>query len=77
MVERHAEDFARGQGVDVVPGLEGALQFGDIGDIGGEAQFDLAVIGRQQQMPGLGDKGAADLAPLLGADRDVLDVGLG
>ena len=59
------------------PVAEGLLQFRDVGDMGGEPQLDLAVIGRQQQMPGLGDKGAADSAALLGADRDVLDIGLG
>ena len=45
--------------------------------MGGEAQLDLAVIGRQQHMPRLGDKGAADLAAFLGADRDVLQIGIG
>src|SRR5260370_25891226 len=49
----------------------------DIGYVGGEAQLDLAVIRREQEMAGLGDEGAADLASLLGADRDVLHVGLG
>ena len=63
--------------MDVVPGLEGAFQLGDIGDMGRQAQFDLAVIGRQQQVTRFGDKGMADLAPFLGAHRDILDIGLG
>ena len=74
--ERHAEHLARGQRVNVDPVAEGLLQLGHVGDMGGEPQLDLAVIGRQQQMPGLGDKGAADAAAFLGADRDVLQVGV-
>ncbi len=58
------------------PLAEGVLQRVDPGHVGGKAQLDLAVIGGEQQMARLGDEGAADLAALLGADRNVLDVGL-
>ncbi len=60
--------------VDTV--AESLLELRDIGNMSGQAQFDLAVIRRQQQMAGLGDKGAADAAALLGADRNVLQVGI-
>src|SRR5262249_43199290 len=53
--KRHAEHLAGGQRVDVVPLLEGALQLGNVGDMRRQAQLDLAVVGRQQQMSGLGD----------------------
>ena len=42
----------------------------------GKAQFDLAVIGRDQHMARLGDEGAADFAAFLGAHRNVLQIGL-
>ena len=60
--------------MNVDPVAEGLLQFGDVGDMSGEPQLDLAVIRRQQEAPGLGYKGAADAATFLGADRDVLQV---
>ena len=41
------------------------------------AQLDLRVVGRDQLAPVLGDEAAADLAPQLGADRDVLEVRVG
>ena len=39
-------------------------------------QFDLAIVGRDELAPFGRDEGAPDLAPLLGADRNVLQVGL-
>ena len=74
--ERHAEHLARGQRMNIHPVAEGLLQFGDLGDMCGEPQLDLAVVGRQQQMARFGDKRAADAAAFLGADRDVLQVGI-
>jgi hypothetical protein len=52
------------------------LQLGDVADMGQQAQLDLAVVGADQHMAGLGDEGLADLAAFLGADRDVLQVGI-
>ena len=62
--------------MNVDPIAEGLFQLRHIGDMSGEPQLDLAVVGRQQHMAGLGDKGAADATALLGADRDVLQVGI-
>ena len=73
-LDRHAEDLAGGDRVDVLALVEGLLQGRDVGDVGGEAQLDLAVVDREQRHARLGDEGLADLAPLLGADRDVLQV---
>ena len=43
---------------------------------GQDAQLDLRVVGRDQEVAVLGHEGLADLAALLGADRDVLQVGV-
>ena len=59
------------------PSLEGLLQLRDVGDVGEQAQLDLAVVGRDQHVARVGDEGRADLAAFLGADRDVLQVGIG
>ena len=45
--------------------------------MGQHAQLDLAVVGGDELVPAFGDEGRADLAALLGADRNVLQVGIG
>ena len=40
------------------------------------AQLDLRVVGRDEHVAGIGDERAADLAAELGADRNVLQVGI-
>ncbi len=47
-----------------------------LGDVRGQAELDLAVVNRQQLAPRRGHEGLADLAALLGAHRDVLQVGI-
>uniref|UniRef100_A0A0N5A085 LigA n=1 Tax=Parastrongyloides trichosuri TaxID=131310 RepID=A0A0N5A085_PARTI len=44
-LDRHAEHFGRGGRVDVEAALEGALQLGNVADVGQQAQLDLAVVG--------------------------------
>ena len=56
---------------------EGLLQLRDVGDVGEHAQLDLRIVGRDAACARRGDEGGADLAALLGADRDVLQVRLG
>ena len=63
-------------GVDVEAVREGALQLRDVADVGQQPQLDLAVVGADQHVARLGDEGLADLAALLGAHRDVLQVGI-
>ena len=48
----------------------------DAGDVGEDAKLDLRIVGGQQHVTRSGDEGAADAAALLGADRDVLQVGV-
>ena len=59
------------------PSSNAFLSCGNVGDVREHAQLDLAVVGRDQLRALLGDEGGADLAAFLGADRDVLQVGLG
>ncbi len=63
--------------MDVDPVREGLLQLRDVAYVGQEPQLDLRVVGADQHMARLGDEGLADLAAFLGADRDVLQVGIG
>src|SRR5215208_954465 len=41
-----------------------------------DAELDLRVVGRDQHVPRVGDKGPADLAAEWRANRDVLQVGV-
>ena len=76
-LDRHAEHFARRHGMNVDAVGEGLLQLRDIGHMGQHAQFDLAVVGADQLRSGRRHEGGADLAALLGAHRDVLQIGFG
>ena len=55
---------------------EGGLELRDVADVRQKPQLDLAIVRRDQHMAGLGDEGRADLAPFLGAHRDILQVGV-
>ena len=77
LVGGDAEYFGGGGAVDVLVGGERAQQSLITRQVRHDPQFDLRVIGRQQQMAGGRDESLAD-APSLGtADRDVLQVGIG
>ena len=67
----------RGHVVDVVAARERLPELRHVADMGGEAQLDLAVVGREHDEARLGDEGVADAAADLGADRDVHEVGIG
>src|SRR3546814_10544761 len=41
------------------------------------SDLDLAIVGGKDDMAGRGDESVADLAAGLGADRDILEVGIG
>ena len=47
-LDRHAEHFRGGHGVNVESVGEGLLQLRNVGDMGEQAQLDLAVVGRDQ-----------------------------
>ena len=70
------EDLCGDSGVDVLVVVECVDERGVFAEVGEDAQFDLRVIGADQQVVGLGDEGASDLAAELGADGDVLEVGV-
>ncbi len=76
-LHRHVEHFARRHRVNVDAVVEGLAQARDVGDVGEQAQFDLRVVGREQDIARRGDEGLADLAAFLGADRNVLQVRVG
>ena len=60
--------------MDVVAALERLDQRLVAGHVREHAQLDLRVVGGNQDVARVGDERAADLAPELGADRDVLQV---
>ena len=73
-VQGHPEHLAGGQRVDVGPCRERLLERLDPRHVREKPQLDLRIVGRYQHMVALGDEGAADGAPLIGADGDVLKV---
>ena len=76
VLDRHAEHFRCRHGVNVEPVAERLLEHGNVGDLRKQPQFDLRIIRRHQLVAGRGDEGAADLAAVLGAHGDVLQVRL-
>src|SRR5690606_24124056 len=73
----NAEHLRGGFRVNIKPLGEGLLQRSDIGDMGEDAQLDLRIVGADQLVARLGDKGFAELAPLLRSNGDVLYIRLG
>ena len=71
------EHGARGLRVHVLAAQEDVAQHLLVGDVGEDAQLDLAVVGGEQAGAALGDEAGADRAADLGADRDVLQVRVG
>src|SRR5699024_8228496 len=71
-----AVDLGGGAAVDVLPAAEGRLHVLVPGDVGQDAQLDLAVVGVHKDAARLCDEEAPQLAAQLGADGDVLQVGV-
>ena len=77
-LRRHPEDNGGRQGVDIAIVQEGLDQGRLTGQVGHNAQFDLRIV-RRKNAPArfLGPKGFANLAAQLGADGDILEIGVG
>ena len=76
-LDRHAEHFGRRHRMDVLPLGESLFQLRNVRHMGHDAQLDLAVVGADELRAFRSDEGGADLAALLRAHRNVLQVGLG
>jgi len=61
----------------VLAAAEGGQQQLVAAQVGHDPQLDLGVIGRHETPAGRGDERPPDLLPLLGADGNVLEVGIG
>ena len=64
--------LGHGHGVNVGAVAKRLAQGVDTGDVGEQAQLDLRVVRAHQGVAFVGHEGAADLAALFGADRNVL-----
>ena len=58
------------------PGAVGLDQQLVAGEVRQQPQLDLRVVGGEQNVAGLGDEGGANLAAQLGADGNVLQIGI-
>ena len=63
--------------MDILAGRERLLELGHVGHVRRQPQLDLRIIRGEQHIARLGHEGFADLPPDLGADGDVLEVGIG
>ena len=76
LIRCHPKHTTGRSGVDIFAFSEDFLEHVLAGDVGQQPQLDLRVVGRDQQVPRLGDEAGADLPPERGPDRDVLEVGV-
>ncbi len=72
-----AEQFHGRAVMNILALFERVLERGHVGHVRGQTQFDLAIVRRQDDIAGFGDEGMADLPADLGADRDILQIGIG
>ena len=72
-----AEHQVGGALMDILAFGERLQQIFILGKMGHDPQFDLGIIGRQQQPVRAGDKGPAQVEAGYFPDRDVLQVGIG
>ena len=75
-LREETEDLGGGPGVDVLVLGKGVAEDRVAGEVGQDPEFDLGIVGGEDEAPLPGDEGPADLPPLLGPDRDVLEVRL-
>ena len=74
---RHAEYLRSGERVDVIAAPKSFHQQWVFREMRQQAQFDLRVVGGQQDVAGFGGEGGANFAAQFGADRNVLQVRIG
>ena len=71
-----AEQFLGRQAVNIFAIGKGRFQRGHVGHIGGKAQFDLRIVGAEQNITLICDKGLADSSAGLGPHRNILKIGV-
>ena len=76
-LDRNAEHLGCRHRVNIDAVGKGLLQLRDVGNVREQAQLDLRIVGGQEDVPCLRNEGLADLRAFLGADRDVLQIGIG
>ena len=64
-------------GMDVVVVGKGVEHRLVVAQIGNQAQFDLRVVGAEEHVAVGGNEGTPDFLAVVGANRDVLQVGIG
>jgi len=73
---RHAEDLRSSERVNVVAAAVGLNQQRVARKMSEQAQLDLRIVGGEQYVAGFGGEGGANAASKLGADRNILQVGI-
>ncbi len=63
--------------VDILARKERFHHRGVATHVGHQAQFDLRIVGCQQNVARIGNESTAYLAAILGSDRDILKIGIG
>src|SRR5690606_20250940 len=77
LVEGDLVDLRGDGAVDVLPFAESGDEGRVLREVREDAQLDLRVVGGDERAPRRGVERAPDLAPNVGADRDVLKVRIG
>src|SRR5579872_5345823 len=73
---RDVENFLCGARVNVLGAAKGFDENRVLGKMREDAQLDLGIIGGKQNVARLGDEGGANFAAELGANRNVLQIGI-
>ena len=76
LVDRHAEHARGGLGMEVLALVEGRHQMRVAGEVREQAQLDLAVVHREEDLALTGGEGGLHRVPQLRAGGDVLQVGV-
>ena len=77
LIQWNTIDGGSGGGVNVLPGAEGGQHGLIFRHVCNDTQFDLGVIDREQDGAFRSDEAIANAATFLGADGNVLEIGIG